>query len=124
MPPKGGAACIAKGARVTRLNVLLLLVLLVSSVYLVRVSYDAHHLYGELDRARNQQRQFETEYGRLQAERQTQAAPARVEKTARDKLRMVQATPAIMKQVTVTADAGRASSAVGPGLAASSRGQP
>ena len=82
------------------------------------------HRSDQPDHARNQQRQFETEYGRLQAERQTQAAPARVEKTARDKLRMVQATPAIMKQVTVTADAGRASSAVGPGLAASSRGQP
>jgi cell division protein FtsL len=106
----------------TRFNLLLLVVLLVSSVYLVRVSYDAHHLYGELDRARTRQRQFETEYGRLQAERQTQAAPARVEKTARDKLRMVQATPAIMKQVTVTADAGQPTSAIDL-RAAASQGQ-
>lgn len=107
----------------TRLNLLLLVVLLASSVYLVRVSYDAHHLYGELDRARSQQRQFETEYGRLQAERQTQAAPARVEKTARDKLRMVQATPAIMKRVTVTADASQASAAAVDPRAAASQGQ-
>ncbi len=103
----------------TRLNLLLLLTLLASSVYLVRVSYDAHHLYGELDRARSQQRNFETEYGRLQAERQSQAAPARVEKTAREKLRMVQATPAIMKQVTLTADGAPAASAVDPRAAAS-----
>lgn len=119
MLPPGGNARSAKGAPVTRFNLLLLVILLVSSVYLVRVSYDAHHLYGELDRARSQQRQFETEHGRLQAERQTQAAPARVEKTARDRLRMVQATPAIMKQVTLTADAGRATATVDPRAAAS-----
>lgn len=120
MLPLGGTARSATGAPVTRLNVLLLVILLLSSLYLVRVSYDAHHLYGELDRARTQQRQFETEYGRLQAERQAQAAPSRVEKTARDKLRMVQATPAIMMHVTMTADAGsRALSAVDPQAAAS-----
>lgn len=122
MFPPSGTVRSAKGATVTRFNLLLLVILLVSSVYLVRVSYDAHHLYGELDRARSQQRQFETEYGRLQAERQTQAAPGRVEKTARDKLRMVQATPAIMKRVTLTADAGRAASTVDP-RAAASQGQ-
>ena len=71
----------------TRLNLLLLLALLASSVYLVRVSYDERRLYAALDRARTEQRQLETEHGRLQAEQQAQATPARIDKTARDKLR-------------------------------------
>ena len=89
----------------TRFNLLLLVALLASSVYLVRVSYDARHLFGELDRAQSQQRQLETEYGRLDAERQTQATSARVEKTARDKLRMTAASPAITRSVALSASA-------------------
>jgi cell division protein FtsL len=87
----------------TRLNPILLLALMVSSVYLVQVSYDERRLYAALDRARTEQRQLETEYGRLQAEHQAQATPARIDKTARDKLHMVPATTAIMKQVVVSA---------------------
>ena len=89
----------------TRLNLVLLVALLISSLYLVRVSYDERRLYAALDRARTEQRQLETEYGRLQAEQQAQAAPTRIDKTARDKLQMVPATSAIMKQVVVSAAA-------------------
>lgn len=89
----------------TRLNLLLLVALLVSSVYLVRVSYDERRLYAALDRARTEQRQLTTEYGRLQAEQQAQAAPTRIDKAAREKLHMVPATSAIMKQVAVSAAA-------------------
>ena len=38
----------------TRLNLALLLVLLASSMYLVRVSYDARRLFNDLDRAQNE----------------------------------------------------------------------
>jgi cell division protein FtsL len=84
----------------TRLNAVLLLVLLVSSVYLVRVSYDARRLFTELDRAQGEERQLDTEHERLKAEKQAQATPLRVEKTARDKLSMRTATPAITQYVT------------------------
>ena len=87
----------------TRLNLILLVALLVSSVYLVRVSYDERRLYAALDRARTEQRQLETDYGRLQAEQQAQATPTRIDKTAREKLHMVPATSAIVKQVVVSA---------------------
>jgi cell division protein FtsL len=107
----------------TRLNLLLLVALLASSVYLVRVSYDARHLFGELDRAQSQQRQLETEYGRLDAERQTQATSARVEKTARDRLRMAPASPAITRPVTLAASAARAEPAA-VDADSLSRGQP
>jgi cell division protein FtsL len=85
---------------VTRLNVLLLIVLLASSVYLVRVSYDGRRLFTELDRAQSEERALDTEYERLKAERQSQATPLRVEKAAREKLAMRTAGPAITQYVT------------------------
>ncbi|HJV94488.1 MAG TPA: cell division protein FtsL [Albitalea sp.] len=84
----------------TRVNVVLLIMLLASSVYLVRVSYDARRLFGELDHAQSEQRQLDTEYERLNAERQSQATPLRVEKAAREKLAMRTATPAITQYVS------------------------
>ena len=92
----------------TRINLLLLVILLVSSVYLVRVSYDSRRLFTELDRAQTEERRLDTEHERLQAERQSQATPLRVEKTARDKLAMRTASPAVTQYVTrvAPADAG------------------
>jgi cell division protein FtsL len=84
----------------TRLNVLLLLALIVSAVYLVRVSYDSRRLFAELHRAQNEERQLNTEFERLKTEAQSQATPLRVEKTAREKLAMRSATPAITQYVT------------------------
>ncbi len=84
----------------TRINLLLLVILLVSSVYLVRVSYDSRRLFTELDRAQSEERRLDTEHERLKAEQQSQATPLRVEKAARDKLGMRTATPAITQYVT------------------------
>ena len=98
----------------TRLNLLLLALLLASSVYLVRVSYEARRLFAALDRAQAEERQLETDHGRLQAERQTQATPLLVEKTARNKLGMRNTTPAITQYVTYAQQAS-ASAAAAPG---------
>ncbi|WP_280154493.1 cell division protein FtsL [Piscinibacter sp. XHJ-5] len=84
----------------TRVNVVLLIMLLASGLYLVRVSYDARRLFTELDRAQGEQRHLDTEFERLKAERQSQATPLRVEKTAREKLKMRTASPAITQYVT------------------------
>ena len=84
----------------TRLNVVLLVMLLASSIYLVRVSYDARRLFAEFDRAQSEERALDTEFERLKAEKQAQATPLRVEKTAREKLAMRTATPAITQYVT------------------------
>jgi cell division protein FtsL len=84
----------------TRVNVVLLIMLLASSLYLVRVSYDARRLFAELDRAQGEERQLDTEFERLKAEKQSQATPLRVEKAAREKLAMRSATPAITQYVT------------------------
>jgi cell division protein FtsL len=83
----------------TRLNLLLLLVLLVSCVALVRVSYDARRLYSDLDRARNDEQALALEFKRLDAERQAQATHGRVDRVAREKLQMRTATAAITQYV-------------------------
>lgn len=88
-----------------RLNVLIFLVLVASSVYLVRVSYDSRRLYAELDAARNEEKALNTEHERLQAERQAQATPLKVERIARERLAMRNATPAVTQYVTYAAAA-------------------
>ena len=84
----------------TRLNVLLLIALLVSSVYLVRVSHESRRLFAEFDRARTEERLLDNEFERLKSDKQSQATPLRVEKTARDKLAMRNATPAVTQYVS------------------------
>ncbi|MEQ1803953.1 MAG: cell division protein FtsL [Burkholderiaceae bacterium] len=93
----------------TRVSVVLLVMLLASSVYLVRVSYESRHLFAELDRANAEERTLLNEQQRLLAEKQAQATPLRVEKLARDKLAMRSATPAVTLYVSAY---GRSASAV------------
>lgn len=86
-----------------RMNIVLFVMLLASSVYLVNVSYDARRLYAELDAARNQEKVLASEFERLQAERQAQATPLKVERIARERLAMRNATPAVTQYVTYSA---------------------
>ncbi len=78
---------------------LLLVALLASSLYLVGVSYQARRLFGELDAARADERKLDAEFKRLDAERQAQATNLRVDKVARDRLGMRDATPAVTQFV-------------------------
>jgi cell division protein FtsL len=84
---------------ITRLNVLLLIALLASCIYLVQVSYNARRLFAELDQAQSAENRLNTEFERLQTEQRSQATPLLVEKTARQKLNMRTATPAITHYV-------------------------
>ena len=79
----------------TRVNLLLALALLLSSLYLVRTAYDARRLFAELDKSRNEAARLDTEFKRLEAEREGQATSLRVERTARERLAMRTATPAV-----------------------------
>ena len=51
----------------TRINIALLILLLASSVYLVRVSYESRRLFAELDQARAEERLLANEQQRLLA---------------------------------------------------------
>ncbi len=87
----------------SRLNIILLLVLLASSLYLVKVSYEGRRLFTALDRAQAEARQLDIDHERLQAELQAQATPLRIEKTARERLAMRTATPAVTRYVDAPA---------------------
>ena len=84
----------------TRLNLVLLLAVLASALYLVRIQYESRRLYVEVEKANAQNRKLEAENERLQVEKRAQATPLRVEKLAKDKLEMRSVTPAITQYVT------------------------
>ena len=91
----------------TRLNLMLTLALLASSLYLVRTAYESRRLYAELDRAKTAAARLETDFRRLEAERQAAATNLRVERTARDRLAMRTATPAVTVYVDDVAPGSR-----------------
>ena len=84
----------------TRLNLVLLLAVLASALYLVRTQYESRRLYVELEKAITKPRMLEAENERLQVEKRAQATPLRVEKLAKDKLQMRTVTPAITQYVS------------------------
>jgi cell division protein FtsL len=84
---------------VTRLNLVLLLAVLASAMFLVRTQYESRRLYAELDKATSEARRLEIEHEKLQFEKRAQATPLRVEKLAKDQLQMRTATPAITQYV-------------------------
>ena len=86
---------------ILRLNLFLLVVVIASSLYLVRVQYESRRLYAEIERAQNEYRKLEIEHERLQVEKRAQATAGRVERIARDQLHMRPATPAITQYVTL-----------------------
>ena len=82
-----------------RLNVLLLLAVLASALYLVRTQYDSRLLYTELDRAHSEARRLDQEHERLRVDKRAQATPQRVETLAQTQLHMRTATPSITEYV-------------------------
>lgn len=79
----------------TRINTLLVLALVATAIYLVRVQYESRRLFSELDKAHSQARHLAMDVERLEVEKRAQASPGRVERLAREKLDMRQPTPAI-----------------------------
>ena len=83
----------------TRLNIVLLLAVLASALYLVRTQYESRRLFVEVEKAQNLARKLETDHERLQVEKRGQATPLRVEKLAKSQLQMRSATPAVTQYV-------------------------
>jgi cell division protein FtsL len=84
----------------TRLNLVLLIAVLASALYLVRTQYESRRLFAEIDKAAGDARKLELEHERLQVEKRAQATPLRVEKLAKEQLQMRGASPAITQYVT------------------------
>lgn len=85
----------------TRLNLVLLVAVLVSALYLVHTQYDSRRLVTELDKVTDDSRKLELENERLQVEKRAQATPLRVERLAREQLHMRSASPTITQYVSL-----------------------
>ena len=84
----------------TRLNLVLLIAVMASALYLVQTQYESRRLFAEIDKAMSDARKLGMEHERLQVEKRGQATPLRVEKLAKDQLQMRTASPAITQYVT------------------------
>ena len=92
----------------TRLNLLLLIAVMASALYLVRTQYESRRLYAEIEKTLTEARRLGIEHERLQVEKREQATPLRVEKLAKEQLQMRSASPAITQYVTLHGAAGAA----------------
>ena len=71
-----------------RLNVILLLLLIACALSLVTSRHQSRKLFVDLEREQVRARNYDIEYGQLQIEQSTWAMPTRIEKIAREQLRM------------------------------------
>ena len=83
-----------------RLNIVLVIAFLLSSFWLVRVSYEARSSFVQLERAGAQAQELAVEHDRLQVDRRTAATPLVVEQAVRTKLRMFATNPSVTHYVT------------------------
>lgn len=87
-----------------RFNILLLAIL-VCSLSVVTSQHKARRLFQAMEAEQERARQLEIEFGQLQLELSTWATSPRIEKIARDKLKM--RTPETAKIITVSTGGGR-----------------
>jgi cell division protein FtsL len=85
----------------TRLNLVLLVLLLLCSLSLVTSRHQSRKLTTELTREQARERVYEIEHGQLSIEQSTWSMPARVEKVARESLRLQNPGPGRVEIVDV-----------------------
>jgi cell division protein FtsL len=73
---------------ISRVNLLLLAVLVACALSLVTSRHQARKLFVDLEREQARSRAYEVEFGQLQIEQSTWAMPARVEKIGREQLHL------------------------------------
>ena len=78
----------APGPELARINLLLLALLTACALGLVTSQHKARKLFAELEQEQERAKQLDVEWGQLQLEQSTWAMHARVEKIARERLRM------------------------------------
>jgi cell division protein FtsL len=83
-----------------RLNILLLLAAVLCALSVVTSQHKARKLFQALESEQERSKQLEVEFGQLQLELSTWATSPRIEKIARDKLRMK--TPEAAKIITIS----------------------
>ena len=84
-----------------RLNLALIAIVLASALGAVASQHKARKLFTEMEREQERMRQLEVEWGQLQLEQSTWASHARIEKVARERLRMKPPAPGQVLAVEV-----------------------
>ena len=87
-----------------RFNMVLLLIVICCALGTVTSQHKARKLFQALEGEQERAKQLDVEYGQLQLELQTWATSPRVEKIAREKLKM--RTPEAAKMLTATSAGG------------------
>ena len=82
-----------------RFNVLLLIAVTLCALSVVTSQHKARKLFQALESEQERARQLEVEFGQLQIEMSTWATHPRLEKIARERLRMVMPAPVAAKGV-------------------------
>jgi cell division protein FtsL len=85
-----------------RLNIVLLIAVTLSALYLVSTQYESRRVFVELEKANAESRRLATEHSRLEVEKRAQATPLRIEKIAKERLQMQTVTPGITQYVNQT----------------------
>ncbi|MFZ5509349.1 MAG: cell division protein FtsL [Pseudomonadota bacterium] len=79
-----------------RLNIMLIVATVACALGAVASQHEARKLFHELEREQERMRQLEVEWGQLQLEQSTWAAHGRIERIARERLRMQAPAPGQM----------------------------
>lgn len=86
----------------SRLNFLLVLAAVACALLLITSQHKARKLVNELELEQEKTKQLDIEWGQLQLEQSTWAAPSRVEKLARERLHMLSPDPRRTVVVPIT----------------------
>lgn len=107
-----------------RINLVLVVLVLVSSFWLIRSSNEARTLFVALGRAQAQEKTLTVEHDRLQAERRTAATPLVVEELVRKRLAMFNVKPDVTHYVQDVGMATQASARAAEDARATEGGRP
>ena len=83
-----------------KLNVVLTALLVCCALSVVNARYQARHLFIDLERLQQQQRQLEIDWAQLQLDQSTLGKNERIEQIARASLNMAPLTPARTQYLT------------------------
>jgi cell division protein FtsL len=88
----------------TRMNLILVISIILSAMFLVHSHYQARRSFMVLEAAMKEATRLEIEHERLQVERRSQASPLRIEQIAKQQLQMRLVTPGVTQYVKQPTD--------------------
>lgn len=83
-----------------RINIILLIAVLATMLYVVKVQYESRQIFVAIEKATLEVRKLELSHSALQVEIRAQATPLIIEKLAKEKLQMRSATPAVTQYIS------------------------